>query len=201
MSGVSCPMPEHPVGEVTQMLRAASGGDPKASADLLPLVYSELRKLARARMAKTPPGNTLQPTALVHDAYMRLVGSDDPSWDSRGHFFGAAALAMRQILVEQARRKAGRKHGGNRKRIDIDAMEPTIEPPSEDVLALDEAMTQLEQADPRQARIVMLRYYAGLTTEETAAALGVSTRTVEREWRFARTFLFALLSDPETESR
>ncbi len=191
-------MSEPPAGAVTRMLRAASHGDPQAAADLLPLVYSELRKLAHARMAKTPPGNTLQPTALVHEAYMRLIGGD-PSWDSRGHFFAAAALAMRRILVEQARRKASKKHGGGRKRIDIDAMEPAIDPPSENVLALDEAMTQLEQADPRQAKIVMLRYFAGLTTEETAATLGVSTRTVEREWRFARTFLFVLLSTPETK--
>ena len=111
-------MAERPAGAVTRMLRAAGDGDPQAGADLLPLVYAELRKLAHDRMAKTPPGNTLQPTALVHEAYMRLIGNDEPSWDSRGHFFGAAALAMRQILVEQARRKAGRKHGGNRKRID-----------------------------------------------------------------------------------
>ena len=194
-------MAEQPVGAVTQMLRAASGGDPQASAELLPLVYSELRKLARARMAKTPPGNTLQPTALVHEAYVRLVGSDDPSWDSRGHFFAAAAQAMRRILVEQARRKASAKHGGGRKRLDMDGREPIFEPPSEDVLALDEALTRLEQADSRQAKVVMLRYFAGLTTEETATALDISARTVEREWRFARALLFDLLSGDESDER
>lgn len=143
------------------MLRATGSGDPKAAADLLPLVYSELRKLARARMAKTPPGNTLQPTALVHEAYLRLIGTDQPSWNSRGHFFGAAAQAMRQILIEQARRKGSKKHGGDRKRVDIADVEPIIESPSEDLLALDEALKQLEQADPRQGKIVMLRYFAG----------------------------------------
>ena len=193
-------MAEQPVGKVTQMLRAVGDGDPRASAELLPLVYAELRKLARARMAKTPPGNTLQPTALVHEAYVRLIGNEDPSWDSRGHFFAAAAQAMRRILVEQARRKASKKHGGGRNRIDLDDLEPAVEPPSEDVLALDEAMTRLEEADPRQARIVMLRYFAGLTNEEAAATLGISVRTVEREWRFARAFFFALLSEPKTDA-
>lgn len=193
-------MPDRPEGTVTRMLEAAGAGDARASAELLPLVYSELRRLARARMAKTPPGNTLQPTALVHEAFLRLVGSDEPSWNSRGHFFAAAAQAMRQILVEQARRKASVKHGGGRKRVDLEQVEPFIEPPAEDLLALDEALTRLEQADPRKGRIVMLRYFAGLAAEETAAALGVSVPTIEREWRFIRTFLYTLLSDPETAS-
>ena len=193
-------MSERPVGAVTQMLRAVSDGDSHAAADLLPLVYAELRKLARARMAKTPPGNTLQPTALVHEAYVRLIGKDNPGWDSRGHFFAAAAQAMRRILVEQTRRKASKKHGGGRKRVDLGDLEPAIAPPSEDVLALDEALTRLEEADPRQAKIVMLRYFGGLTAEETAATLDISLRTVEREWRFARAFLFALLSEPRTGS-
>ena len=187
--------PDRPV---TQLLRAASSGDAKAAGELLPLVYSELRNLARARMARTPPGNTLQPTALVHEAFLRLIGSDEPNWDSRGHFFAAAAQAMRQILVEQARRKASAKHGGGRRRVDVERAEPLIEPPAEDLLALEEALTRLEQADPRKGRIVMLRYFAGLTTEETAAALGVSVPTIEREGRFIRTFLYTLLSGPET---
>lgn len=190
-------MAEQSTGPVTQMLQAASGGDPQAAVDLLPLVYSELRQLARARMAKTPPGNTLQPTALVHEAYVRLVGGECPSWNSRGHFFAAAAQAMRQILVDRARRKATLKRGGLRKRVSLDAVEPAIEPPPEDVLALDEALAHLEQADPRKAKIVMLRYFAGLTASETAAALDVSVPTVEREWRFARAFLYTVLSDQE----
>jgi len=193
-------MAEQPVGPVTEMLRAASAGDSQAAADLLPLVYAELRKLARARMAKTPPGNTLQPTALVHEAYLRLIGRNDPSWNSRGHFFAAAAQSMRQILVEQARRKASIKHGGGRKRIDVADAEPFVEPPAEDLLALDEALTRLERANPRQGKIVMLRYFAGLTNEETAAALDVSLRTVEREWRFVRSFLFSQLSDSDNTS-
>ncbi|UCC30910.1 MAG: sigma-70 family RNA polymerase sigma factor [Phycisphaerales bacterium] len=193
-------MGKESAGLVTQMLRAASDGDPQAAADLLPLVYSELRKLARARMAKTPPGNTLQPTALVHEAYLRLIGRDNPSWNSRGHFFAAAAQAMRQILVEQARRKFTLKRGGNRKRIPLDEVDPAIEPPPEDVLALNEGLTHLEKVDPRKGQIVMLRYFAGLTTEETAAALSVSAPTVEREWRFARAFLYTLLANPESHA-
>lgn len=187
-------------GSITQVLEAASRGDSKAAAELLPLVYSELRRQAQVQMAKTPPGNTLQPTALVHEAYLRLVGKGDPSWNSRGHFFAAAAQAMRQILVEQARRKASKKHGGGRKRVDVDDAEPFIEPPAEDLLALDEAVKRLEQADPRHGTIVMLRYFAGLTDEETAAAIGVSVRTVEREWHFIRTFLYAQLSKPQADA-
>jgi RNA polymerase sigma factor (TIGR02999 family) len=180
------------------MLQAAGQGDAQAAADLLPLVYAELRKLARARMAKTPPGNTLQPTALVHEAYLRLIGREEPTWGGRAHFFAAAARAMRDILVEQARRKARAKHGGDRKRLKLEDVEPVIEPPAEHVLALDEALGQLEQADPRKGRIVMLRYFAGLTSEEIAAALEISVRTVEREWRSSRTFLHDFMSNPET---
>ena len=185
---------------VTQVLQAAREGDPRAAAELLPLVYNELRRLAQARMAQASPGNTLQPTALVHEAYLRLVGAQDPGWNSRGHFFAAAAQAMRNILVEQARRKASLKRGGDKKRLNADEMELAIESPSEDVIALDEALTELERSDPRKARVVMLHHFAGLTLEETAAALDVSLPTVEREWRFARALLYTQLSDQEQNS-
>lgn len=188
-------------GMVTQVLKAVSAGDPRAAHELLPLVYSELRKLAVSRMAKTPPGNTLQPTALVHEAYMRLVGSEEPpSWNSRGHFFAAAAMAMRQILVEQARRKSSLKRGGEYQKLDIEADELAIEPPSEDILALDEALKQLEAHDPRKAQIVMLRFFAGLTMEETAAALGISVPTAERDWRFVKAMLHSQLSNKEQDA-
>ena len=144
-------------------------------------------------MTKTPPGNTLQPTALVHEAYIRLVGREDPGWNSRGHFFAAAAQAMRQILVEQARRKQRHKHGGGLKRVDADEVDLPIESPSDDVLALDEALERLKKRDKRKADVVMLRYFAGLTNDETAKLLGISTRTTEREWRLARTLLYGQL--------
>lgn len=161
-----------------------SRGDANASEELLPLLYDELRKLAAHRMRALPPGNTLQPTALVHDAYLRLVGKNDPGWDGRGHFFAAAAEAMRQILVEQARRKATRKHGGDRRRVDVDEVDIPFDTSIEDVLALDEAIERLRASDPRKADLVLYRYYAGLTREEAALALGVSVRTVDREWRY-----------------
>ena len=184
-----------------QVLEAVGRGDRQAAAELLPLVYEELRRLAKSRISKLPPGNTLQGTALVHEAYMKLVGKKDPGWESRGHFFGAAAQAMRQILVDQAKRKSRLKHGGAHKRTDMEHVEPVIEPPAEDLLALDEALAQLEQADERKGRIVMLRFFAGLTAEETAAALDISVPTVEREWRFSRVFLYSRLSEPESNER
>ncbi|MBU0640424.1 MAG: sigma-70 family RNA polymerase sigma factor [Planctomycetes bacterium] len=174
---------------VTRLLRAAADGEPEAAKDLLPLVYEELRTLARARLRRQAPGQTLQPTALVHEAYLRLVGNDDPGWDGRGHFFAAAARSMRDILVEHARRKMAQKRGGGRRRIAADQAEPVFEPPSEDVLAVDEAVRQLERDDPRKGQIVNLRYFARLTTAETASALGVSVGTVEREWRYIRAWL------------
>jgi RNA polymerase sigma factor (TIGR02999 family) len=188
-------MAEQPVTEITRVLDAAAAGDPRASADLLPLVYAELRSLARAQMAKTPPGNTLQPTALVHEAYLRVAGANGPKWNGRGHFFAAAAQAMRQILVDQARRKARIKRGGGRKRVDLGATEPVIESVADDILGLDEALTRLEEDDPRKAKIIMLRYIAGLTEEETAAALGVSAPTIRRECRFAKALLSVWLTD------
>jgi RNA polymerase sigma factor (TIGR02999 family) len=180
---------------VTVVLNAAAAGDREAGAKLLPLVYGELHKLARARMALLAPGQTLQPTALVHEAYLRVIGRADPGWEGRGHFFAAAARAMRDILVEQARRKAALKRGGDRKRFDLEDADVAIEPPSEDILALDEAIKRLEADDPRKGQIVNLRYFAGFTAQETAAALGVSVGTIEREWRYIRTWLYTQLSE------
>ena len=182
-------MPAKDRQPVTRVLHAAVQGDPKAAQDLLPLVYDELRTLARARLRMVPPGQTLQPTALVHEAYLRVVGSEDPGWDGRGHFFAAAAQAMRDILVEQARRKAAKKRGGDRQRVASEQAEPVFEPPSDDVLAIDEAVRRLEQDDPRKGQIVNLRYFAKLTSAETAEALGVSVGTIEREWRYIRAYL------------
>jgi RNA polymerase sigma factor (TIGR02999 family) len=174
--------------ELTQVLNAAADGDSAAAAQVLPLLYDELHRLARARLARTPPGQTLQPTALVHEAYVKLVQHGDPGWRGRQHFFAAAAAAMRQILVDRARRKASVKHGGGAKRT---AEEPEIalEQPREDILALHEALTKLENEDPRKAQLVMLRYFAGLSPEETAEATNVSLRTIEREWRYCKAWL------------
>ena len=175
-------------------------GDGRQSAEeLLPLVYDELRSLARARLAREAPGQTLQATALVHEAYMRLIGDADPGWNGRGHFFGAAALAMRRIRVEQARRKARLRHGGGQRRLDVADAPLAIEPPGDDVLAVDHAVTRLEKEDPRKGRIVNLRYFAGLTTRETARVLGLSVGTIEREWRFIKAWLQVELADDRSE--
>lgn len=163
--------------------------EPDSAKELLPAVYDELRALARARLAREAPGQTLQPTALVHEAYMRLVGNEDPGWNGRGHFFGAAALAMRRILVEQARRKSRQRHGGEQQRVDLEDNAPRVEPPAGDILAVDEAVRRLEAEDPRKGKIVNLRYFAGLTVAETANALEISVGTVEREWRFIKSWL------------
>ena len=174
---------------VTRLLQTIGQDEPRRAEELLPLVYEELRSLARARMAAEAPGQTIQATVLVHEAYLRLVGDEDPGWNGRRHFFGAAALAMRRILVEQARRKARLKHGGGRERVELDDADAAIQPPRDDVVAVDEAVRRLEERDPRKGRIVNLRYFAGLTAEETAQALGVSLGTVEREWRFIKAWL------------
>ena len=166
-------------------------GDEKISAaeQLLPQVYDELRRLARSRMAKERPGQTLTPTALVHEAYLRLVRAGDPKWDNRGHFFAAAAEAMRRILIERARRVASTKRGGGLARITLDDKLLGVVPASETLLALDEALSRLERQDPDMAAVVKLYQFAGLSLEETAAALGVSERTVRRRWSAARAWL------------
>ena len=163
--------------------------DLQPAAELLPVVYAELRRLAAALSGRLPPGQTLQPTAVVHEAYLRLVRDHDPGWEGRRHFFGAAARAMREILIEQARRKASAKHGGSRRRVELAEGLAYIEPPADDVLALDEAIGKLQVDNPGLAEVVMLRYYAGLSFEETAGVVGRSVSTLKREWRFARAWL------------
>ena len=179
------------MGEVTRILSAMEQGDPHAASQLLPLVYDELRKLAAHRLAHQTPGQTLQPTALVHEAYLRLVGDPEgQDWDSRGHFFAAAAEAMRRILVENARRKGRRKRGGSLTRRDLVDAEQLTEPEvSEDLLALDEALTRLASVDAQAAQLVQLRYFAGLSIPETAQTLGISPRTADRLWAYARAWL------------
>lgn len=181
-----------PPPDMTQLLQAAGAGDSKASAELLPLVYEELRKLARARLAAEPGGAvgmTLQPTALVHEAYLRLVGDSDVQWNSRGHFFGAAALAMRRILVDRARERSSLKRGGDRVRVDLGDDPAAIEPAPGEILALDSALERLASVNQRHADVVMLRYFAGLGVEETALALSISAATVKSDWKFARAWL------------
>lgn len=185
---------------LTQVLQAAGAGDAQAAAELLPLVYGELRRLAAARMSRTPPGNTLQPTALVHEAYLRLIGDADPGWASRAHFFGAAARSMRQILVDQARRKKALKHGGDRGRQDAADVAFEFSAPKEDLITLDEAITRLEASDERKGQIVNLRYFVGLSVEETADVLGLSVGTIEREWRFIKRWLLAEMSESKADS-
>ena len=189
--------------DVSLLLDTAAAGDPNAAAALLPLVYDELRKVAAARLAQERPGQTLQATALVHEAYLRLAGSaPDPGWNGRGHFFAAAAEAMRRILVETARRKGRLKRGGERRRLDIGGNEPAAEAPAEDLLAVDEALTALAAVHPEAAALVKLRYFAGLTLAEAAAATGLSESTADRRWRYARAWLSRWLdADPGCADR
>jgi RNA polymerase sigma factor (TIGR02999 family) len=186
------------MADVTRLLDAAAAGDRRAAAELLPLVYDDLRKLAALRMAAESPGHTLQPTALVHEAYLRLVGrGDDNRWDGRGHFFAAAAEAMRRILIEAARRAHGPEHGGDLTRRDLDADQPEPPSPPSRLLDLDEALDRLAAADPRAAQVVKLRFFAGLTVPETAAALGISPRTADNDWAYARAWLVTALGDDD----
>lgn len=176
--------------DVTQILSRIDAGDPTAANDLLPLVYNELRKLAAAKLAQEKPGQTFQATALVHEAYLRLVDGDSVQhWDSRGHFFAAAAEAMRRILVDNARKKQSLRRGGSVKRLPLEHLEPSAIGPDENLLALDEALVRLEQLDKIKAELVKLRYFAGLTIPQAAKALGVSTTTANRYWTYARAWL------------
>ena len=180
--------------QVSLVLQATQAGDRQAASDLLPLVYAELRRLAQASLAREAPGQTLQPTALVHEAYLRIAGDSRVTWEGRQHFFFAAARAMREILVEQARRKGGPKQGGDRHRQELDDACAVLEPPSYDVLAVHEALQELEEHDPIEAQIVLLRYFTGLTMDETAAVLRIPERTLDRHWRYIRAWLMKRLS-------
>ncbi len=186
---------------VTRLAIAAGGGDRQAAEDLLPLVYSELRRLAEAWMDRTPPGQTLQPTALVHEAFLRLMGREAHGWENRGHFFFAAGRAMRDILVERARSKARLKRGGDRKRLDFGKLEVAVDAPSDELLALNEALDRLEAEYPWEHRIVVLRFFAGLSNEETARAVGAPLRTIERDWRFARAWLQRALDGATSQEK
>lgn len=176
--------------EVTQILFAIENGDPRATEQLLPLVYDELRRIAGRKMTHEAPGQTLDATALVHEAYVRLVDNDNPQqWNSRWHFFGAAAEAMRRILIEKARHKASLKAGGDFQRHALSDIQPAMGGPNIDVLALNEALVKFENHDPRAASLVKLRFFAGLTIEQAAEALGVSTTTAENDWTYAKSWL------------
>jgi RNA polymerase sigma factor (TIGR02999 family) len=186
-------MPSKSIQPVTELLLAAQAGDTAAAERLMAVVYEQLHQLARARMAHLPPGQTLQATALVHEAYLRLTDKSDLPWESRQHFFFAAARAMRDILVEQARRKAGPVRGGGRQRQELDEACTVLEPPPVNVLAVHEALEELEKQDPLKAKIVLLRYFSGLTMDETAEVLGLAASTLDRKWRYVRAWLLKRL--------
>jgi RNA polymerase sigma factor (TIGR02999 family) len=189
------------MADVTQILDAIEQGDTRAAEELLPLVYEELRKLAAQRLQDEKPGQTLQATALVHEAYLRLVDVQKvQQWDSRGHFFAAAAEAMRRILLNRARDKKRAKRGGERHRVDLDQMEIALDTNDEQLIALDDALSQLAVEDPDAARLVNLRFFAGLTLKDAAASLGLAPRTAERQWAYARAWLFARLSQDDGQN-
>jgi RNA polymerase sigma factor (TIGR02999 family) len=187
--------------DVTRVLAAIEQGDPQAAAQLLPVVYDALRKLAAQRLAEEKPGQTLQATALVHEAYLRLVGAQHAQrWDSRGHFFAAAAEAMRRILLNRARDKKRIKRGGERRRVDLDQIEIALDTNDDQLIALDEALTQLAVEDADAARLVNLRFFAGLTLKDAAASLGLAPRTAERQWAYARAWLYARLRQDDAQN-
>jgi RNA polymerase sigma factor (TIGR02999 family) len=183
--------------DITLILSSIKAGDPQATTQLLPLVYDELRRLAAQKLAHEKPGQTLDATALVHEAYLRLVGpADGGPWDDHGHFFAAAAEAMRRILIERTRHKRSSKAGGGRRRIDLSEVEPVLAESHEDLLALDEALDQLAAKDPRKAQLVKLRFFAGLTNAQAAQALGISPSTADNDWAYARAWLRLAIGDP-----
>lgn len=178
------------MSDVTRILQFITDGQPRAAEELLPLVYEELRKLAAARMANEAPNQTLQPTALVHEAWLRLTGKEDVKWDGRAHFFGAAAEAMRRILIDNARRKSAQRRGGGRQRLDIAEMDIAAPAKDDELLAMDEALEKFAAEDKQKAELVKLRYFAGLSVEESAQILGISIPTAKRWWAYARAWLF-----------
>jgi RNA polymerase sigma factor (TIGR02999 family) len=185
--------------EFTRIVDAIEQGEPDAASQLLPLVYAELRQLATQRLAQEKPGQTLDATALVHEAYLRLLGPEEAErWDGRRHFFAAAAEAMRRILIEKARRKHRRKHGGGLQRVELAGREPAARTPSDELLALDDALTKLAAEDATAAEVVKLRYYAGLSVEEAADALGISRANAYRHWTYARAWLRCALRDGDS---
>ncbi len=185
------------MSDVTRILVAIEQGDVKAADELLPLLYEELRRLAAQKMSQELSGQTLQATALVHEAYIRLVGTENQNWSSRGHFFAAAAEAMRRILIENARRKQRRKHGGGRQKVELNDADVAIEGPKTDIIALDEALAKLTEEDKIVAELVKLRYFAGLTLGQAANILGVSQRTADRYWAYARAWLYQEITKAE----
>jgi len=178
------------MSDATRILNAIGGGDSKAAQDLLPLVYEELRKLAAHKMANEAPGQTLQPTALVHEAWLRLVGTENPQFEGRGHFFAAAAEAMRRILIDRARQKLSLKRGAGAARVNLEDLEVASAADDDTLLAVDEALTKLAREDPDSAEFIKLRFFAGMTNDEAAQALGIPERTARRHWSFARAWLF-----------
>src|SRR5262245_39490233 len=187
------------MSEVTRILSQIDSGDPHAADQLLPLVYEELRRLAAQKLAQEKPGQTLQATALVHEAYLRLVGGEERAWDSRGHFFAAAAEAMRRLVVETARRQKRARPGGGRERVEVELADLPTRLPPDDLLALDEALGRLEQIDPIKVRLVTLRYFAGMTIEQAAEALNISRVTAHRYWTFARAWLHQQMTGEQPE--
>src|SRR6266498_2844627 len=181
---------ERQMNDVTQVLGAMQQGDPKAAEELLPLVYKELRRIAAFKMANELPGQTLQPTALVHEAWLRLVTAEDQTWQNRAHFFGAAAEGMRRILIDRARRRRAQKHGGGQQRVDIEGLEISVDTEDDQLLAVNEALDKLAAQHKQAAELVKLRYFVGMKIEEAAQALGISEPTANRDWAYAKAWLF-----------
>jgi len=183
------------MSDVTRILDRVQEGDPKAAEELLPLVYEELRKLAAAKMAHQAPGQTLQATALVHEAWLRLIGNDPVQWNNRGHFFSAAAEAMRRILIERARKKSACKHGGGLQRVNLDQVDIALDTDNDLLLLLNDALEEFRQRDPTAAELIKLRFFGGLPNHEAADLLGVSERTAKRSWAYARAWLYHRLQE------